>query len=72
MNNTNDQLIDLPVLTDEMIGLLETLSNIGGVSGNEIAVRSIIRDSITGFVDELHTDALGNLIALKKAKVEKR
>ena len=71
MNNTNDQLIDLPVLTDEMIGLLETLSNIAGVSGNEIAVRSIIRDSITGFVDELHTDALGNLIALKKAKVEK-
>ncbi len=70
MNTKKDHLIHLPALTDEIIKLLENLSNTAGVSGNENAVRAIVRDEIIGFVDALHTDALGNLIALKKAKIE--
>lgn len=47
--------------------LLEELSNAAGVSGNEQAVRQIIAREIAGHVDETRVDALGNLIAVKRA-----
>ncbi|MBC7233782.1 MAG: M42 family metallopeptidase [Chloroflexi bacterium] len=46
--------------------LLKELSEACGVSGNEGAVRQVILDAIRDRVDEYRTDALGNLIALKK------
>ncbi|MBN1933836.1 MAG: M42 family metallopeptidase [Anaerolineae bacterium] len=38
-----------------------------GPSGYEDQVRAIIKEEIAGLVDEVRVDALGNLIALKKA-----
>jgi putative aminopeptidase FrvX len=37
-----------------------------GPSGSEHQVRALIRDEIAGLADEVRTDVLGNLIALKK------
>lgn len=59
---------ELPKITDERIDLLEKLSNASGVSGDEGAIRRIIREEIAASADELRTDVLGNLIAVKKAK----
>lgn len=46
--------------------LLEQLSNAFGPSGNEDEVRRILARALHGRVDELKTDALGNLIAFKR------
>lgn len=48
--------------------LLEKLTEACGISGNEAEVRNIIIEEINGFVDEIKTDRLGNLIAIKKGK----
>ncbi|MBO5305737.1 MAG: M20/M25/M40 family metallo-hydrolase [Clostridia bacterium] len=45
---------------------LKELIKVHGVSGREGAVAKVITDMITPYVDEVFTDALGNLIALKK------
>lgn len=47
--------------------LLETLSNARGVSGNEGAVRAIITAHLRKYADEYRVDALGNILALKRA-----
>ncbi|MCU0607935.1 MAG: M42 family metallopeptidase [Candidatus Edwardsbacteria bacterium] len=47
--------------------LIEKLTNAPGVSGNENAVRAIIRAGIERHVDDIRVDALGNLIAYKRA-----
>ena len=49
----------------EIFETMEELSGIGGVSGDEDAVRAAIAAKLQG-VCELETDALGNLIAFKK------
>ncbi|MFP4322119.1 MAG: M42 family metallopeptidase [Anaerolineales bacterium] len=46
--------------------ILQTLSEAVGVSGDESAVRALIREAIAPHVDEMRVDAMGNLIALKK------
>jgi len=48
--------------------LLERLINAHGVSGNEGAIREVIRKEITPLVDEIWTDSSGNLIAREKGK----
>jgi len=48
------------------VEITRKLSEANGVSGNEVAVRAIVRDLFGPYADELRTDALGNLIALKK------
>ena len=50
----------------EINALLEKLSNANGISGDEGAVAKIIRDEIAPYVDEIKTDRMGNLIAVKK------
>jgi putative aminopeptidase FrvX len=45
--------------------LLEKLSNAHGVSGREGAIQEIVRDEISGLVDEIKIDSMGNLIAIK-------
>ncbi len=69
MSATNEN-IQLPPLTEERIALLEKLSNAAGVSGNENAVRAIVRQEISAFADEIRVDALGNLIAVKKSPLQ--
>ncbi len=46
--------------------LLIKLSNAHGLSGSEGSVLSIVRKELKNHVDELHEDAMGNLIAVKK------
>jgi len=50
--------------------LLKELSEARGVSGNEGPVREIILEAVKDLVDEHRTDAMGNLICLKKARPE--
>ncbi|MGB9936946.1 MAG: M42 family metallopeptidase [Methanobacterium sp.] len=49
-----------------MSDLLEKLSNAPGVSGFEGEIRKIMADELKDHVDEIETDGLGNLIAVKK------
>ncbi len=48
--------------------ILQQLSEAIGVSGNEDAVRKIIANAVRDRVDELRTDTIGNLFAVKKAR----
>lgn len=48
--------------------LLKQLCRLNGVSGDEEAVRSFIRAQAQPWADSIRTDALGNLIVLKKGK----
>jgi putative aminopeptidase FrvX len=46
--------------------LIQELTETYGPSGHEDAIREAIKKHISGHVDEMRVDALGNLIALKK------
>ena len=50
----------------EINALLEKLSNANGISGAEGAVAKIIRNEVAPYVDEIKTDRMGNLVAIKK------
>src|SRR3989338_7606916 len=49
--------------------LLKELINSYGVSGDEGAVRELVKKEIEKYVDETYVDKFGNLIAHKKGKV---
>ncbi len=51
----------------DTIELLKRLSEAPGVSGDEGAVRAILKEAVEPYADELRVDALGNLIAVRKA-----
>lgn len=55
----------------EKVLLLDKLLNTFGPSGNEEDVSEIIEKEIDPHVDEIHRDAMGNLIALKKGNGKK-
>lgn len=55
-----------------MACLLEKLSNESGVSGNEHKIRDIIIREITPYVDKIEIDTMGNLIAVKHGKKNKK
>lgn len=44
------------------------LSEMNGVSGNETAVRGYIKDKIKNIADDITSDSMGNIIALKRGK----
>lgn len=50
----------------ELTELLAKLSNAHGISGYESGVAKVIREEIAGYVDEISTDKMGNLVAVKK------
>lgn len=52
------------------VDLLRRLSEAPGVPGREERVRELIRRELEGVVDELREDALGNLIAVRRAADE--
>ena len=52
------------------IPLLKVLSEVTGVPGREERVREIVERELRGLVDEVREDALGNLIALKRATLK--
>lgn len=55
-------------VAEPQIKLLEKLSNAVGVSGDEIEIRKLIFAELTGIADDLKVDAMGNVLALRKAK----
>lgn len=54
-----------------ILKILEKLTQINGVSGNEEAVRHFIADEIRKYCDDVYTDAMGNLIAHKQGTGKK-
>lgn len=54
------------------LGLLETCCQIPGAPGFEQRIRSFITKELKGCVDEIETDAMGNLIAIKRGKSRKK
>ncbi len=50
----------------ELLKLLEELSNAHGLSGREDGIREIVKKHVESHVDEVRTDALGNLIATRR------
>ena len=61
-----------PKVGAAQIKLLERLSNACAVSGDEGAVRKIVLEEIEGYADEISTDALGNVLAVKRGKGRNR
>jgi putative aminopeptidase FrvX len=57
-----------PRIGASQIKLLEKLSNVIGVSGDESAVRKIVYEEIKLVVDDIKTDVMGNVIATKRGK----
>lgn len=55
-------------VTPELLALLEKLCNACAVSGDEGEVRSLVREEIKPYADELREDALGNLLAVRHAR----
>lgn len=51
-----------------MISLLKELTSAYGPSSREEEVRNLIEQKISSKVDEIYTDTLGNLIAIKSLK----
>lgn len=54
-----------------MFDLIKKLTAAFGVSGNEEEIREVIKSEISGHVDEISFDALGNMIAVKRGKGKK-
>jgi putative aminopeptidase FrvX len=50
----------------DIVPLLRRLSETSGVSGYEHQVRDTVREELGRFADEVRTDALGNVIAVKR------
>src|SRR5512136_574062 len=46
--------------------LLKRLSETPGIPGREEAMRDIVREALTGHVDDINVDRLGNVIGHKK------
>lgn len=63
----SEQQLTPPQMGDEAIALLEKLSNAVGVSGDEAQVRAIVLEQIRPVADEVKIDALGSVLAVRKA-----
>lgn len=58
----------MPEIGREQIALLERLSNATAVSGDEKEVRTILLEQIRPLADEVRVDALGSILAVKRAR----
>ncbi len=54
------------------IELLKETTQIPGAPGYEYRIRNFIEKKVSPLVDEIYTDPMGNLIAVKKGKTEQR
>lgn len=61
-----------PSVGAAQINLLERLSNACAISGDEGEVRKIVLSEIRGIADEIKTDALGNIMAIRKGSGKNR
>ncbi len=65
MKNTDKKGILPPSIGNSQIRLLERLCNTVSVSGDEGAVRAIVKEQIGTYADELRVDVMGNLLAVR-------
>ena len=72
MTNANDSNSPALAIGEPQIELLERLSNAPGVSGDEGAVRAIVLEQVKPLAEEVRVDALGNVLAVCKARGETR
>lgn len=70
MTSQTEQPIRAPRFGAAQIRLLEKLSNACAVSGDESEVRAIVLEQVRPYADEVRTDALGNVLAIKRAREE--
>ncbi len=54
------------------VKLLDKTTQVPGAPGYEYKVRAFITEQIKSFVDEIYTDPMGNLIAIKRGKSDKK
>jgi len=54
------------------LSLLKKICEVPGAPGFEQQVRSLVIEEVTPLVDEVSVDAMGNVIAVKKGKVDKK
>jgi putative aminopeptidase FrvX len=54
------------------MALLRALTETVGVSGDEDAVRELVRDQVAPLADEVRVDALGNLLAIRRGSSRRR
>ncbi len=57
-----------PVIEKEQIALLERLSNACGILGEVGEIRKIVLEAIKPYCDNVHVDALGNVLAIRKSE----
>ena len=55
-------------IKDEQLQLIEKLSNACGIAGQENEIRKIVLEEIKAYADDVRVDAMGNVLAIKKAK----
>ncbi len=66
--NLTNILIDLTILFMQNVNipLLKKISETPGISGFEYQIRELVKEEIKDFCDEMYTDAMGNLVVLKR------
>jgi endoglucanase len=57
--------------TAELVERLRLLCEAPGVSGDESAVRKVVLEAIAGHADEVRTDTMGNVFAVKRSGSER-
>jgi endoglucanase len=62
----------MPTFGNAQLKLLEKLTNVIAVSGDEGEVRKIVLEEIKPYVDDVKVDALGNVLATKSGRGAKR
>ncbi len=70
MSPKTNTSIQLPEIGEKQIQLLKRLSEAVAVSGDEGEVRKIVLAEIKDHADEITLDAMGNVLAIRKAKTE--
>ncbi len=56
------------MIPDALLSLLERLCNVVAVSGDEGEVRQIVLEEVRPHADEVRIDALGNVLAIRRAR----
>lgn len=62
----------MPTIGNSQLKLLEKLCNACGVSGDEDEIRKIVLEELKGHADDIHVDALGNVLVTKPGSGKKR
>ncbi len=70
MTTSQEELNTILSIGEEQIELLEKLCNACAVSGDEGEVRAVVTEQLKTIADEMLTDALGNLLITRKARVD--